>query len=189
MVDTQKRPPRRVLLPSAVVLASVVFNGSASQAVTPTLIVPVPQAEVKVVAVPSTTPTVDVILEPPPVRAAATLPPRRQPEPRPGAEAQSQPKPPPPVTRHSTTGVASWYCGHGSRCTRGHPSGLYAAIRRDLLSLRGRFVTVSSGGRSVRVQIIDCNCGSHANLIDLYSDAFERLAPLSKGRIKVTIRW
>jgi hypothetical protein len=41
----------------------------------------------------------------------------------------------------------------------------------------------------VTVTIIDCNCGSHANLIDLYSTAFERLAPLSRGRISVTLEW
>jgi hypothetical protein len=39
------------------------------------------------------------------------------------------------------------------------------------------------------VTIIDCNCGAGANLIDLYSDAFERLAPLSRGRIAVTLAW
>lgn len=37
--------------------------------------------------------------------------------------------------------------------------------------------------------IIDCNCGPGANLIDLYSAAFQRLAPLSRGRIDVTLEW
>ena len=37
--------------------------------------------------------------------------------------------------------------------------------------------------------IIDCNCGPNANLIDLYSTAFSRLAPLSRGRIPVTLEW
>ena len=37
--------------------------------------------------------------------------------------------------------------------------------------------------------IIDCNCGPHANLIDLYADAFSRLAPLSRGRIDVMLEW
>ena len=39
------------------------------------------------------------------------------------------------------------------------------------------------------VTIIDCNCGSGANLIDLYADAFVRLASLSRGRIAVTLTW
>ena len=39
------------------------------------------------------------------------------------------------------------------------------------------------------VTIIDCNCGPGANLIDLYADAFQRLAPLSRGRIPVTLAW
>ena len=92
-----------------------------------------------------------------------------------------------PSSTSSIRGVASWYCGHGSRCTRGHPGGLYAAIRRDLLYLRGKQVTVVYGTKRVRVTIIDCNCGPHANLIDLYSDAFARLAPLSSGRITVRL--
>jgi hypothetical protein len=45
------------------------------------------------------------------------------------------------------------------------------------------------GIRVVRVTLIDCNCGEHANLIDLYSDAFQRLAPLSRGVVKVTVSW
>jgi hypothetical protein len=38
------------------------------------------------------------------------------------------------------------------------------------------------------VVVIDCNCGKNANLIDLYSDAFRRLAPLSRGRVDVVIK-
>lgn len=93
-------------------------------------------------------------------------------------------------TGRTLKGIASWYCLPGrSRCTRGHSGGLYAAIRRDLLYLRGKTVDVcSSRTRCVTVKIIDCNCGSHANLIDLYADAFRMLAPLSRGRISVTIR-
>jgi hypothetical protein len=86
-------------------------------------------------------------------------------------------------------GQASWYCGNGSRCTRGYPGGLYAAIRRDLLGHRGDRARVCSGHRCVVVTIIDCNCGAGANLIDLYADAFGRLAPLSRGRIPVTLEW
>jgi hypothetical protein len=38
------------------------------------------------------------------------------------------------------------------------------------------------------VKIIDCNCSARRS-IDLYADAFRRIAPLSAGRIKVTISW
>lgn len=65
---------------------------------------------------------------------------------------------------------------------------MYAAIRRDLLSLRGKRVQVCTARKCITVTIIDCNCGPHANLIDLYSDAFRALAPLSAGRIKVTVK-
>jgi len=90
-------------------------------------------------------------------------------------------------------GVASWYCGPNSRCTRGYPGGLYAAagpaLRRLLADWRGRVVRVTGPSGSITVTIIDCNCGPNANLIDLYSDAFRRLAPLSRGLLKVTVSW
>lgn len=100
-----------------------------------------------------------------------------------------------PVTRQGTTssailakGQASWYCKTGvSRCTRNHPGGMYAAIRRDLLYLRGKTIKVCDSNNCVYVTIIDCNCGPRANLIDLYSDAYRKLAPLSTGRINVRI--
>lgn len=103
------------------------------------------------------------------------------------------PTPPPPQAT-ILSGTASWYCnsdrsrGPISRCMRGHPGGLYAAIRRDLLSMRGDVVNVCSSAACVRVRIVDCNCGRNANLIDLYADAFERIAPLSAGRVHVTIQ-
>lgn len=104
--------------------------------------------------------------------------------------------PEPPVIRvarpndgHRLSGTASWYCGHGSRCTVGHSGGLYAAIRRDLLGHRGERARVCTSRRCVTVTIVDCNCGANANLIDLYADSFERLAPLSRGRIQVTLTW
>lgn len=95
-----------------------------------------------------------------------------------------------PKTTNKISGTASWYCLSGvSRCTRGHGSGMYAAIRRDLLFLRGKTINVCAGKDCIRVTIIDCNCGSGANLIDLYSTAFRKLAPLSQGGVKVTISW
>lgn len=94
------------------------------------------------------------------------------------------------AANHSLSGVASWYCKTGiSRCTIGHPSGYYAAIRKDLLELRGQRVLVCSQTNCVRVTIIDCNCGANANLIDLYWDAFAAISNPSLGRVKVTIKW
>ena len=90
-------------------------------------------------------------------------------------------------------GVASWYCGHGSACTRGYPGGLYAAagplLRKSLGVWRGKHVVVRANGRAVAVTLSDwCAC-PHGRPLDLYSDAFERLAPLSKGLVKVSVTW
>jgi expansin (peptidoglycan-binding protein) len=54
--------------------------------------------------------------------------------------------------------------------------------------LRGKDVSVCYGASCVVVRVIDCDCQA-INAIDLYSDAFMVLAPLSRGRIPVTIRW
>ncbi len=44
-------------------------------------------------------------------------------------------------------------------------------------------------GACVVVKLIDwCACGG-SHLIDLYSDAFRRLAPLSSGALHVTVSW
>ena len=109
-------------------------------------------------------------------RPAATVPPPTE---RPAAS----------MSGHSITGVASWYCRPGvSRCTRGHPGGLYAAIRRDLLTTwRGRDVKVCTASNCVTVRVIDCLCAGGTGIIDLYADAFIHLAPLSRGRIHVTL--
>jgi hypothetical protein len=126
----------------------------------------------------------------PPLRTARPV--VRQPV-RTGVASQLRTEP--PVHREGSgshrTGTASWYCGHGSRCTNGHSGGLYAAAGPQLRvgNWRGRYVVVQAGVRRVRVQLIDCNCGPHANLIDLYSDAFQHLAPLSRGVLKVTVTW
>jgi hypothetical protein len=66
---------------------------------------------------------------------------------------------------------------------------LYAAIRRDLLGHRGERARVCAGSRCVVVRVVDCNCGPGANLIDLYADAYQAIAPLSSGRTPVTLRW
>ena len=98
------------------------------------------------------------------------------------------PKPSPGHSR-SVRGTATWYCG--SRCTRGHPGGLYAAAGSELRvgDWRGRRVRVTAGGRSVVVTLIDtCACRGE-RVIDLYGDAFRRLAPLSRGVVRVTVSW
>lgn len=97
----------------------------------------------------------------------------------------------PKLTGNFTSGVASYYCLRGkSRCTIGHSGGPYAAIRKDLLFLRGKTVKVCRvGGSCTFVTIIDCNCGPNANLIDLYSYAFKKLGPISLGVLKVKVTW
>lgn len=145
---------------------------------------------------PGPTPTAEPALVPDPISIPFPSPvDRQQPQPKAKAEPKPTPRPKPkaqPLPRSRTSGVASWYCLQGrSRCTSGYPGGLYAAVRRDLLWLRGKTINVCQSGtrRCVKVVVIDCNCGPHANVIDLYSDAFRRLAPLSRGRLDVTLRW
>jgi hypothetical protein len=93
----------------------------------------------------------------------------------------------------SITGSASWYCRPGrSACTRHYPAaGQYAAacapLRRALgRAWRGRWVTVSRGARSIRVRLID-SCSSSSHAIDLYASAFDDLAPLWHGVIRVRV--
>ena len=89
-------------------------------------------------------------------------------------------------------GTASWYCKAGvSACHHAYPGGLYAAAGPALRigSWRGRSVTVCGSGSCVNVKLIDwCACGS-GRVIDLYSDAFSRLAPLSSGTLSVRVTW
>jgi len=55
---------------------------------------------------------------------------------------------------------------------------------------RGRVVTVRWGGRSIQVKLVDwCACGG-ARVIDLFGDAFAKLAPRSAGVLHgVTVTW
>jgi len=53
---------------------------------------------------------------------------------------------------------------------------------------RGRVVTVRAGSRSVLVQLVDW-CGSSSKTIDLYAAPFQRLAPLSRGVVEVSVSW
>jgi len=90
------------------------------------------------------------------------------------------------------TGTASWYCKPGvSACHYAYPGGMYAAAGPKLRvgNWRGRVVRVCGNGSCVNVKLIDwCACGG-GRVIDLYSDAFRRLAPLSAGTVRVTVSW
>jgi hypothetical protein len=92
--------------------------------------------------------------------------------------------------RHSIKGTATWYCLPGvSRCPTVRQGGLYAAISPDLGWLRGKRVRVCYRASCVVVQIVDCNCRATRS-VDLFADAFRRLAPLGSGRLRgVTISW
>jgi hypothetical protein len=100
--------------------------------------------------------------------------------------------PPLRLTGHRVSGSATWYCQAGvSRCHNAYPGGLYAAAGPELRvgDWRGRRVQVCGGGNCVVVTLIDwCACGGN-HVIDLYSDAFRRLAPLNSGALHVTVRW
>ncbi len=93
---------------------------------------------------------------------------------------------------YSKRGQASWYCKPGvSACHYQYSGGLYAAAGPALRvgNWRGRTVNVCSGSRCVRVKLIDwCQCYG-TRVIDLYSDAFSRLASLSEGTISVRVTW
>ena len=95
-------------------------------------------------------------------------------------------------TGHRAGGSATWYCKTGSSvCASGYPGGMYAAAGPELRvgSWRGRIVRVCGGGNCIVVKLIDwCACGG-SHVIDLYSDAFRRLAPLNTGALKVTVSW
>jgi len=97
-------------------------------------------------------------------------------------------------------GDATWYCEPGrSRCPAGYRGGLYAAAGPTLRQgdWRGRHVVVEWHGRTVRVQLVDwCACGN-GRVIDLFGDAFTKLAGdgkdddgLWRGVLRgATVRW
>jgi hypothetical protein len=92
----------------------------------------------------------------------------------------------------SVRGSASWYCLAGSSpCHNAYAGGMYAAAGPALRvgDWRGRAVRVCGSGSCVNVRLIDwCQCYG-SRVIDLYSDAFRRLAPLSQGTVSVTVSW
>lgn len=105
---------------------------------------------------------------------------------------KATPRPtPPPNPTHSVSGRAAWYCNNGSGCPAGYSGGLYAAAGPGLRvgNWRGRTVSVCGSGNCIAVKLVDwCACGG-AREIDLFADAFRRLAPLSTGTVAVRISW
>lgn len=97
-----------------------------------------------------------------------------------------------PAGKVRARGHATWYCVAGvSPCHRDYGGGLYAAAGSELRvgDWRGRTVAVCAGGACIPVTLIDwCACGGD-RVIDLYGDAFRRLAPLGAGVIDVSVRW
>ena len=96
------------------------------------------------------------------------------------------------LTGKRASGSATWYCKPGvSVCHSAYPGGMYAAAGPALRvgDWRGRRVQVCGGGGCVVVTLIDwCACGG-SHIIDLYSQPFQRLAPLGSGAVRVTVRW
>ena len=90
----------------------------------------------------------------------------------------------PPRSTSSITGQATWYRWHAGEAAAG--PGLRKALGR---TWRGRTVTACSGGRCVRVRLTDwCLCRGE-RIIDLDVRAFGRLAPPSRGVIRVEVKW
>jgi rare lipoprotein A (peptidoglycan hydrolase) len=129
------------------------------------------------------------------VEAPAELGPRATPRQANRAASLLKPTPTPKPTPKPTnrrSGTASWYCLAGSSpCHHAYSGGLYAAAGPALRvgNWRGRTVKVCASGRCVNVKLIDwCQCYG-SRIIDLYSDAYRRLAPLSSGTVGVTVYW
>ncbi len=124
-----------------------------------------------------------------PVRPESVLKPTPKPKPQVAAAA---PKSGSGSARNARSGRASWYCQPGvSACHYAYSGGMYAAAGPALRvgNWRGRTVTVCSGGSCVNVKLIDwCQCYG-TRVIDLYSDAFRQLGPLSAGTLSVKVYW
>jgi hypothetical protein len=123
-----------------------------------------------------------------------TFEPRANPKQPARAESvvKATPRPtPPPNPTHNVSGRAAWYCQNGSGCPAGYSGGLYAAAGAALRvgNWRGRTVTVCGAGNCVNVTLVDwCACGGD-RVIDLFGDAYRRVAPLSSGTVAVRVTW
>jgi len=117
--------------------------------------------------------------------------PRANPKQPARAESVVKATPPPPNPTHNVSGRAAWYCQNGSGCPAGYSGGLYAAAGAALRvgNWRGRTVSVCGAGNCVNVTLVDwCACGG-SRVIDLFADAYRRVAPLSSGTVAVRVTW
>ena len=96
------------------------------------------------------------------------------------------------LTGHHASGTATWYCKTGvERLPPRLPRWPVPAAGARSASATGAADAsqVCGGGRCVIVTLIDwCACGN-GHIIDLYSDAFQRLTPLSSGGLRVKVSW
>lgn len=84
--------------------------------------------------------------------------------------------------------TATWYQAHGSKTYSGevfHKDSLTAAYHAKM----GTYlkVTNKSNGKSVIVKVTDRMGSSHKNKIDLSKKAFESIANINSGRVKVIV--
>lgn len=92
-----------------------------------------------------------------------------------------------PRSVHYLTGRATWFATG--------PSGMFAAAGPALRvgDWRGRIVRVCGLSTCIRVMLNDwCQCSfrqADERAIDLSDEAFARLAPLSRGVLRVTVSW
>jgi hypothetical protein len=179
---TSKNTPTRLLRVLAGVLVAVLAFGCAYE--------PPPSARASQSA--AMLRTLEVMMSPTPSPSVYKAPtaaptPKATPKPTPRPTARPTTRPVPrPVARvsHSISGKATWYRWHLGEAAAG------PLLRKALgPHWRGRTVTVCSG-RCTRVRLTDwCLCSRERRLVDLDSRSFARLAPLSRGKIAVTVSW
>lgn len=113
-------------------------------------------------------------------------PSKPKPKPKPAAVKYPTTKPPNTKTSHSLGGRATWHAtGRNGRYGAAGP-----LLRKALgKNWRGKRVWVCTS-RCIRVTLNDwCLCSKGRRLVDLSDEAFRSLAPLSRGVLRVTVRW
>ncbi|CAE6458388.1 unnamed protein product [Rhizoctonia solani] len=96
------------------------------------------------------------------------------------------------IEARANSGRGTWYnpsVGTGACGWRNKDSELVVALgpsKYNKVKKCGQSITVKSGGKSVKVKVVDLcpSCGGGS--LDLSPAAFKKLAPLSKGVIQVT---
>ncbi|CAE7109535.1 unnamed protein product [Rhizoctonia solani] len=96
------------------------------------------------------------------------------------------------IEARANSGKGTWYnpsVGTGACGWRNKDSELVVALgpsKYNKVKKCGQSITVKSGGKSVKVKVVDLcpSCGGGS--LDLSPAAFKKLAPLSKGVIQVT---